>query len=81
MCKVQKYLTNNGEGCKRFQFTQDIEDKSIIYLFTMWKNKETYEKNLNSSYDKIEIFDKLIEYHAAIVSAEQFIISDYNIVA
>jgi quinol monooxygenase YgiN len=81
ICKVQNYLMNNADGCIKFHFTHDLEDDRILYLFTIWDTKENYEKNLVSEYDQIEIFDKLIEYKAAIVSAEQFIISNHSIVA
>ncbi|MCP4673051.1 MAG: hypothetical protein GY857_17300 [Desulfobacula sp.] len=81
MCKVQSHLEKNAEGCIKFHFTQDLENKSIIYLITIWKTNENYEKNLGSEYEKKEIFNKLIDYKAAIISAEQFIISEHTTVA
>ena len=46
-----------------------------MYAFVIWENQELYEKNLDSEYQKKEIFDKYIEYDAVVLSAEQFTIS------
>jgi len=81
ICKVQSYLESSADGCIKFQFTQDLANESTVYLLSIWDTKENYEKNLGSAYDRIEVFDKLIEYKAAIVSAEQFLISEHTIVA
>lgn len=81
MCKVQRHFNNNVEGCIKWLFSQDLKDEGIIYLFVIWESKEVYEKNLGSEYLKTEVFDKLIEYNAAIVFAEQLIVSNYSEVA
>lgn len=80
MIKVQNHFMKNVDGCIKYQCSQDLEDKSIMYLFVVWENKEKYEKNLDSEYQKTEIFDKFIEYNAAIISAEQFTISNHSTV-
>lgn len=75
MRKVQDYFIKNVDGCIKYQCSQDIEDKTIMYVFVIWENREKYEKNLDSNYQEKEIFDKFIEYNVAILSAEQFTIS------
>lgn len=81
MCKVQDHFLKQVKGCLKYQFSQDLKDRSVLYLFVVWKNKEEYEKNLDTEYQKKEIFDKFIEYNAGIISAEQFTISDMTEVA
>lgn len=81
MLKVQNHFMDNIDGCIKYQFTQDLEDKTILYLFVIWENKALYEINLDSNYQKKEVFDKLIEYNSAIISAEQFTISEHSDVA
>ena len=75
MRKVQNHFMNHVEGCLKYQCSKDIEDKTVMYIFVIWEDWETYESNLDSDYQKKEIFDKFIEYNAAIISAEQFTIS------
>ncbi|MEA1967170.1 MAG: antibiotic biosynthesis monooxygenase [Thermodesulfobacteriota bacterium] len=80
MCKIQNNLINNAEGCVKYQFTQDLENENLVYLFAMWETKENYDKNFESRYGEIEIFDKLVKYEVAIISTEQLIISEHKIV-
>ena len=75
MRKVQNHFIKNVDGCIKYQCSQDIQDKTIMYVFVIWENKEKYTKNLDSKYQEKEIFNKFIEYNAAILSAEQFTIS------
>lgn len=75
MRNVQNHFIKNVDGCIKYQCSQDIEDKTIMYVFVIWENQEKYDKNLDSDYQEKEIFDKFIEYSAAILSAEQFTIS------
>jgi len=81
MIKVQNHFLNNVDGCIKYQFSQDLEDKTIIYLLVIWENQALYEENLDSEYQQKEVFDKLIKYNCAIASAVQFTISEYSDVA
>jgi quinol monooxygenase YgiN len=80
MIKVQNHFMKNVDGCIKYQCSQDLEDKTIMYLLVIWEDKEIYEGNLDSEYQKKEIFDKFIEYNAAIIAAEQFTVSNHSIV-
>lgn len=75
MKKVQAHFSERVDGCIKYQCSRDIEDPSILYIFVIWESREQYEKNLDSQYQKEEIFDKYIEFNAAIISAEQLSIS------
>ncbi len=75
MRKVQEHFINNVDGCVKYQCSQDIDEKTIMYIFVIWESQEKYEKNLDSDFQKMEIFDKFIEYNAAVLSAEQMVIS------
>ena len=75
MKKVQDHFSANVEGCLKYQCTRDIEDKTMMYIFVIWEKREQYEKNLETDYQQKEIFDKFIDFKAAILSTEQFEIS------
>ncbi len=77
---IETHFKEDVDGCLKYQFTQDLKNPSFLYLFTLWKTKEDYEKNLDSEY-QVELLDKLIEFKGGIISAEQFLISSHKVVA
>jgi quinol monooxygenase YgiN len=74
--KVQKHITNNVDECIKYQCSQDLDDKTIMYIFCIWKSQEKHEEYLKSEFIQKEVLDKYIEYNAAILSAEQMDISN-----
>ena len=76
MDKVQEHFTNNVKSCIKYQCTRDIHAGNILYVLVIWEDQESYETNLDSEFQKTEIFDKFIDYNAAILSAEQLTITD-----
>lgn len=73
--KVQKHFIDNVDGCIQYQCTQDLDDKTIMYIFCIWESKEKHEKALESDFFQKEILDKHIEYKASILLAKQMTIS------
>nr|WP_319393462.1 antibiotic biosynthesis monooxygenase [uncultured Desulfobacter sp.] len=74
--KVQKHITDNVDACIKYQCSRDLDDKTIMYIFCIWESQEKHEEYLKSEFIQKEVFDKFIEYNAAIVSAEQMTISN-----